>query len=229
MAGKYECEGQLDIFSFISKDEPPVLLLHGQTIYKVRIGEVEEYVVSGREGYTYVYGDYGRGYYLDNIEGSGHGRAFNDSIGKIDFINLEDALKAACENRVIHKAKRDGEGVIYLQNITAFRKFRYRDYNGSYFYAEIGFLQNDLLYVKDWYCYRFVYPNKKGLYEKYLKGITNNYNIKSNYEEMEVDINYNPPCKWYTSKSTGDVPMGVTMYWDDSMKCYREAKNMCFL
>lgn len=225
--GKNNMEGQLDIFSFIGNGEPPILLSPGQKIYKVRIGEIEEYVVSEEEGYTYTYGDNGRGYYLNDIEGYGHGNAWNDSLGKSDFIDLEPALKTACENRIQWQTENNGQGVIYIQSIIGYRRFRHKCNNGRYLYSEIGFLQSDLIYVKKWYCYRHVYPIKSGLYEKYLKEIVDYPNFIN--EEMEVDINYSPPCRWYTSKATGDVPMGITMYWDTSMKCYREARNMYFM
>lgn len=223
-------DGQLDIFSFISeeKEEPPIWLYPGQKIYKVRLGELKEYLVTRERGYTYTYGDNGRGYRLDSIEGYSSGVASNESLGKADFTDLESALKAACKNRTQWEIKNDGKGVIYLQNITGYRKFRHKLDNGEYLYAEIGYLQGDLFYVKKWYCHKFVYPDKKGLYEKYLKEIMDDFNIKSDFEEMEIDNNYSHPCKWYTSEATGDVPMGTTMYWDTQMKCYREAENMCY-
>ena len=75
--------------------EAPILLKPEQIVYKVVRGDIETYKCSS---WTWTYGEKGRGYDLNSLEGKYHATAFNDLIGETFFTDQEKAKAQAKKN-----------------------------------------------------------------------------------------------------------------------------------
>lgn len=152
---------QLDIFSLIKqqKEEPPILLNKGQTIYLVNKGEVVKCTVSAEED-SWICGENNRGYRL--VKDSGlYDCTWNDKIlGKEAFTDYASARDKADEYMKTHN------GIILAGEIkpistVAFSYIRDCDNRElTAFYCDLG---SDMYYIKAFITYHHIAKGKKAI------------------------------------------------------------------
>ena len=139
----YSCQGQMNIFDFIEKNEPPILLEPGEHIFEVVKGTIYEYEV---EDWTYTCGedDQDRGYGLividpdkPNSDFHTYSRVWNSSLECKDpsfFRNKDEAMQKAADS--LKQIKYILAGDIKPNKVVAY-EFNYYGRKQIYFYAEL--------------------------------------------------------------------------------------------
>jgi len=189
--------------------ELPELLHKGENIYRVVLGEVEEWNVDG--SFIVSCGKEYRGYWLtadSGIHGVVHDRNINIDV----FKNYEKARKHAETN--LSKCK-----FMVLNGINKYRKWEWmRELDNYLMTAEIGIVEN-CVFVHDWYCYNFAYPftdenQKKKIIKDSIEKITKDFNPSHmDYKEINTD---------------GHTDLGIRLYWSKAGKCYADYKYANF-
>ncbi len=165
------------------KEEPPVLLQPGQTVYMLKKGDVRQAIVLDE---TWVY-DESRGYRLQYGSGGTYDCAWNTSIDKQCFLDREPAVAKAEKFLKEHEVIRAED--IHAVNTTAYRYIRECDgFTMTAFYCE---LDNGMLYMKEFYTYHHIIVDKKKQKKAIQKFMEQN-DIK---DGNAVQIDYEPVFK----------------------------------
>ena len=139
----YSCQGQMNIFDFMERDEPPILLEPGEHVFEVVKGTIYEYEV---EDWTYTCGedDQDRGYGLividpDKPDSNFHtySRVWNSSLeckNPSFFRSKDEAMRKAADNLKQIKYILAGD---IKPNKTVAYEFDYYGRKQIYFYAEL--------------------------------------------------------------------------------------------
>lgn len=176
MAGKYECEGQLDLFSFLKTEtrEPPILLESGQPVYLVNKADVIAAKVTDNEK-SWVCGENNnnRGYRLIRQDG-GYGCTWNDDLGKVAFTKYNDAREKADEYLKTH------DGIILAKDIKPISTVAYSQVRGdgkqlTAFYCDLG---NGMYYIKEFITFHHICKGKNA--DKAIKRFMQQQEFKNN-------------------------------------------------
>lgn len=187
---------QMTIFQFLKeeKKEIPEIFKAGQIVYGVVLGEVEEHRIISLFIVFGIYRNYG----------TQKGVILNEEIGERVFDNIEMAKSLAREN--LKECQ-----YVDIERIDNLKKWQYvRDCDDYKMIAMLGVI-NNLVYVKDWYCYEFAYPfqtekERDKLLKEYEKKITDSFNSRTmSYEKIDADGTVNS-----------------RLYWSKGKKCYAD-------
>ena len=162
MVGRYDCEGQLDIFSFLETEtrEPPILLQKGQIVYLVNKGDVITARVVDDED-SWVCWENNRGYRLIR-ESGGYDCTWNIVLGIKAFTKYHDAKAKADEYLKAH------DGIILAEDINPINTVAYsyiRDCDKQEliaFYCDLG---NNMYYIKEFMTYHHICKGEKAVKE----------------------------------------------------------------
>lgn len=151
-------QGQLDIFSYMGKEEkePPILLSKGQTVYLVNKAEIEKCTVSGE---MWTFGDNGRSYRLIRENGL-YNVTNNEKLGREAFTDYESAKSKADEYLKLHNK------IIFAGDIKPVSTVAYayiRDCDNrkmTAFYCDLG---NDMYYIKEFMTYHHIRKGGKAI------------------------------------------------------------------
>lgn len=175
-----QCYGQMSLMEFFMsidhKNEPPILLSEGQTVYKVVRGDIETHIVTGE---TWECGGGNRGYRLKRIDGCWD-CTWNTQINQTVLTDLEAAKRVA----ELYLAKNEH---ILANDIHAIKVVAYsHKYNGSEIINFYATLKDGNVY----YHYGSMYEHigKKDEIKKFEEG-RREYINSQEYAELE---NYQP-------------------------------------
>lgn len=151
-------QGQLDIFSYMGKEEkePPILLSKGQIVYLVNKAEIEKCTVSGE---MWTFGDNGRGYRLIRENGL-YNVTTNEKLGWEAFTDYESAKSKADEYLKLHNK------IIFAGDIKPVSTVAYayiRDCDNrkmTAFYCDLG---DDMYYIKEFMTYHHIIKGSKAI------------------------------------------------------------------
>lgn len=189
MAGKYECEGQINLFSFLKTEirESPILLEKGQPVYLVNKADVIAAKVADNEK-SWICGEDNRGYRLVLKDG-GYSCTWNDRIlGKEAFTDYESAKAKADEWLNTHS------GIIFAEDIKSLNTVAYSYIRGidgremTAFYCDLG---NDMYYIKEFMTFHHICKGKNA--DKAIKRFVQQQEFKHN-KPKEV-VGYVPSLK----------------------------------
>lgn len=152
-------KGQISIFDMMSllgcemeKEEPPVLLQPGQTVYMVKRGDVREAKILDE---TWICNET-RGYRLQYMTGT-YDCVWNTSIDFNCFLDAAPALAKAEKYLATHEVIRTED--IHAVNTVAYQYIRECDgYTMTAFYSE---LDNGMMYMKEFYTFHHILVDKK--------------------------------------------------------------------
>lgn len=193
-------EGQINLLDYIdanmdihipkSNNEPPILLHHGDIVYVVIKGDVEEYYVYDEK--SWLCGEGERGYRLKQHCG-GYDCCWNKSIGVSVFKKYEDAIEKA--NEYIENSNCMKSSEIIAEKTVAFKyKRSVDDKELIAFYADIG---NGLLYIKDFITYHHICENELSVIKEFMK---------QDRMKEAIEIEYKPTFKnMYPVKDKNDT------------------------
>jgi len=188
----YSCNGQMDIFDFIKKDEPEIILQPGEHIYKVLKGDIIEYEV---EDWTYTCGEDDRGYgliYIDledpDSDFHTYSRVWNSSFegeGQYFFRDKKAAEHKVRENlkNIEHILAKDMKPV----KVVAWELMS----NGHKHVEWYAVLDNGLIYFDYGSIYKHIGTEKE--IKKFMKVIADNKN-RAKHSEFEL-FDYKPQFK----------------------------------
>lgn len=157
----YECDGQIDIFSFLDTcNEPPVLLQEEEPVYLVTRGDIREFTVAS----TYLSSGE-RFYTLDGKDG-GHWTTRNKELGIICFTDKRKAELAAqeyiAENDVIR-----ADAI----NIQCCEAYSFIDKAGERKFAFFCEMANGMAYIKNFFEYIHVEENTEKVRKKFRESM----------------------------------------------------------
>ena len=164
------------------KEEPPVLLQPGQTVYMVKRGDVKKATVLDERWLC----NETWGYRLQYETGT-YDTTWNTSIGLNCFLDMTPAIAKAEKYLNEHEVIRAED--IHIVSTTAYRYIRKSDnYTMTAFYCE---MDNGMLYMKEFYTYQHIIADKK----KQKKAIQKFMEQSQIKDGSAVQIDYAPVFK----------------------------------